>query len=209
MGFEFASEIAESAENHIRRGSSQAAERTLTDMLGQGLNVIQGGGWQRCIVALSQVSDHGVEALEAFPAESAFAARFAAGEIQEIGGDVNHAVAFVKHNQTAGAHHRAVGGEGFIVDRQVEQSRGQAAAGRAADEYSLDLMAVFSAAADVFDNGANRRPHRHFDQAASTDFAGQGEGLGAGRGRSAMTSKGVAPLADDPGHAGESLDIVD
>ena len=61
----------------------------------------------------------------------------------------------------------------------VEHCGGDAAAGRAAGLDGLELLAAGHAAADLVDDLAERRAHRHFDQAGVLHLAGQGEDLGA------------------------------
>ena len=74
---------------------------------------------------------------------------------------------------------------------------------------ALKLPPVLDAAADLLDDLADGDAHRHLDQAAAADLAGQGEDLGALARRGAERGEGLGAVAEDPRHAGERLDVVD
>ena len=83
-------------------------------------------------------------------------------------------------------------GQGLVIDRRVGQFGGHASARRPADLHGLEIAArsrrrfampahvgVGHAAADLLDDLPQRDAHRHFDQPAAADLAGQGEDLRA------------------------------
>ena len=109
----------------------------------------------------------------------------------------------------AGAHDRAEPGERLVIDRDVEDSLGDAAAGRPAGLDGLERAAVGDAAADLEDDLAQRDAHGHFDQAGVVDLAGQGEDFGALALLGADAGEPVRAVADDRGDIGEGLDVVD
>ncbi len=74
---------------------------------------------------------------------------------------------------------------------------------------ALNARPSDDAAADVEDDLAQRRAHRHFDQARVHDAAGEGEHLGALAGGRADAVEPVAAVADDRRDVGVRLDVVD
>ena len=87
-----------------------------------------------------------------------------------------------------------------IVDRRVGQLGGHASAGRAADLDGLELPPVGHAAADLVDDLPDGHAHRHLDQPAAADLAGQGEDLGPLAVVGAQLGELLGPVAKDPGH---------
>ncbi len=78
----------------------------------------------------------------------------------------------VHHDQAARAHDRADRDQRLVVDRQCRAALGRdAAARRAAGLHRLELAAAGDAAADLDDDLAQRRPHRHLDQPGVRDLA--------------------------------------
>ena len=96
----------------------------------------------------------------------------------------------------ARAHHGAGRDKVVIVDRSIEQRRGQAAAGGAAGLHGLELLAAGDAAADVVDDLAQRGAHGNLDQTGVVDLAAESEDLGAlGASRCRMEANQSAPLS--------------
>ena len=77
--------------------------------------------------------------VQADAAGDAFAAGFGVGELDEVAGDVHHAVVFVHHHHAAGAHDGAELRQRFVIHRRVEHLLRDAAAGRAAGLHGLDV----------------------------------------------------------------------
>ena len=100
-------------------------------------------------------------------------------------------------------------GQRVVVDWRVGQSRRDAAARRPADLDGLEPAAVLDAAADLLHDLADGDAHRHFDQAAAVDLAGQREDLGALAASGAEGGERSGAVAQDPRHAGQRLDVVD
>ena len=90
-------------------------------------------------------------------------------------------------------------GERLVVDRQVQQVRGQAAAGGAAGLNGLERAAVDDAAADVLDDLPQRHPHRDLDEPDVDHPAGQREHLRAPALLRAERGQPVGAVADDRG----------
>ena len=65
------------------------------------------------------------------------------------------------------------------------------------------------AAADILHHFAYGDAHGHFDQAAAVDLPGQREDLGPPAVLGAERGERAGAVADDPGHAGQRLDVVD
>ena len=131
------------------------------------------------------------------------------GELDEVAGDVDHAVVFVHHDHAAGAHDRADLRERLVVDGRVEHVERDAAARGTAGLHGLDLAAVRGAAADVVDELGQRRAEGHLDEAGVLDLAHEREDLGAG----ALGAAGLAEPGRAAGHDGRDvvpgLDVVD
>ena len=119
------------------------------------------------------------DAAGANPARGTFSAAFILGEFHEEAGDIHHAGFFVHDHQAAGSHHGAGFGQRFIIHRQVQVVRRQAAAHRAAGLDGFEALVVLDSAANVIDDLAHGDPKWNFDQAGVLDIAGDGKGLGA------------------------------
>ena len=175
-------EMAQRGEQRIRRRLPQPAERGLADHPPEFVEV---GQILLAPLALGDAGEDAQRLVQPDPAGRAFAAGFRAGELDEVAGDVDHAIVFVHHHHAARAHDGAELAERFVVDRGFEQVGRDAAARRAAGLHRLDRMAVQAAAADGMDEIAERRAERHFHQAGVPDLADEGEDLGAGTGGAA------------------------
>ena len=99
--------------------------------------------------ALGDGLQHFLEAQGPFPAGGAFAAGLVPGEVQEVLGDVHHAILFIHDDHAAGTHDGAQGRQGVIVHRGVQELLGDAAARGAAGLHRLDGPVAGDAAADV------------------------------------------------------------
>ena len=77
--------------------------------------------------------------LRADAAEGALATGLVLRELQEEARHVHHARGIVHHDQAAGTHHRAELRQLLVVNARIEQRRGNAAAGWAADLHGLEL----------------------------------------------------------------------
>ncbi len=192
--------------DRIGRGLAEPAQAAAADVVGQRRERLQVVG---PAVALAEPVEDLQHPLGADAAERALAARLGLREAQEEARDVHHAVAIVEHDQAAGAHDGARRRQRVVVHRRVGQARRDAAAGRPADLHGLERPAVLDAAADLLDDLADGDPHRHFDQAAVVDLAGEREHLRALAGSGAERGERVGAVAEDPRHAGERLDVVD
>src|ERR1700756_3491976 len=77
--------------------------------------------------------------IQSDPARNAFSAGLRVGELDEVTGDINHAVVFVHHDHAAGAHDGSELRQIFVVNRSVEHILRNAAAGGPARLDSLHL----------------------------------------------------------------------
>ena len=100
-------------------------------------------------------------------------------------------------------------GKGFVVDRDIEVSLRDAAAGGSAALHGFEVSAARDAAADVIDDLAHRGTHVDFHEAVVDDLAGQREDLGAFALFGAHGGVPCAALADDDRDGGEGLDVVE
>ena len=142
-------------------------------------------------------------------AEGALAARLLLRELEKIAGHVHHARCIIQYYQPAGTHDRAHAAERFVIDARVRQPRRDAAARGAADLHRLERAPLGHAAADLLDDLAQRRPHRHLDQPAAPDMPCQREDLGALALGRADGGELLRAVAEDPRHQRQGFDVVD
>ncbi len=86
------------------------------------------GRWLGGAVAFGDGVEDAERFVEAHAAWDALAAGLRVRELDEVAGDIDHAVVFVEHDHAAGAHDGADLRQGFVVDRSVEHFDGDAAA---------------------------------------------------------------------------------
>ena len=160
-------------------------------------------------VPLGEAVQHPQGLVQADAAGDALAAALRVGELDEVAGDVHHAVVFVHHDHAARAHDRAELRERLVVDRRVEHVGGDAAARGPAGLDGLDVAAVGAALADVVDELGERRAERHLDEAGAVHLADQREDLGARALGAAGLGEPGRPLRDDGRDVVPGLDVVD
>ena len=199
-------EVLDGGENRVGRGAAERAQRAVHDVVAELLEQLDVAVAAVAVLDAVQDLEH---ALGAQTAGHALAAALLLGEVQEEARQVDHAGLVVDDHHAAGADYGAGLGEALVVDRRVEQTRRHAAARRTTELHGLEGLAVLDAAADVEDDVAQRRAHRHLDETAVDDLAGQAEGLGAAARLDAHRGVGLGPVGDDPRHVGEGLDVVD
>src|ERR1700752_3665843 len=89
--------------------------------------------------------------IQSDPARNAFSAGLRVSELDEVTGDINHAVVFVHHDHAAGAHDGTELRQIFVVHRGIEHVLRYAAAGRATRLDGFHLTAPDCAFTDVVD----------------------------------------------------------
>ena len=159
---ELVAEMAQRGQHRVRRGLAEPAQRGVADHPAQ---FVEFGQVLLAAFALGDARERAQRLVEADAARRALAAGFGAGELDEVAGDVDHAVVVVHHHHAARAHDRAELAQRLEIDRRVEHVVRDAAAGRAAGLHRLDVVAVHAAAADIIDELAERGAERHLDQA--------------------------------------------
>ena len=140
---------------------------------------------------LSMVS---TPARRADAAGRALAAGFNGAEFHGEAGLLGHVDGVVKHHDAAVADHGAIGGEGFIVHRQVKLRGWNIGAERAAHLHGAQWLAREGAAAEIIDQLAERDAKRLLHQSALLDIACELEGQGAARPAHAEILVGRATL---------------
>ena len=204
---EFVAEVAQRGQHGVGRGLAETAERGVADHPAQFVEFVQ---VLLTAFAFGDAREGAQRLVQSDPAGHAFAAGFGAGELDEVAGDVDHAVVFVHHHHAARTHDRAELPQRFEIDRGIEHLVRNAAAGRSAGLHRLDVMAERSAAAaDVVDEVAERRAERHFDQAGVHHLADQGEDLGSGTGLAADLGEPRRAFGNDRRDVEPGLDVVD
>ena len=92
---------------------------------------------------------------------------------------IHHTVILIHDNESAGTHHGADGEQVIIVNRDIEVLSRDTSAGRSAGLCCLELLAVWNAAADLVNNGAQCGSHGNFHKTGVVDLAAQGKYFGA------------------------------
>ena len=100
-------------------------------------------------------------------------------KFKEEFGDIDHTGIFIHNDQTAGAHHGADADQVVVIDRNIDMFSRNTSAGRAAGLGCLKLLAVRNTAADIFNNGAQCRTHRHLHKTCVVDLTINGKYLRA------------------------------
>ena len=199
-------EFVQCAKDHIRRGTSERAKRTLLDLAGQCFNPVK--NVRRFGSALREGFDPFAKLQHPLAAQDALAARFIAQELEEVERKIDQTIPFVDHDQSARSHHRATLSERFVVNRQIEIPFGDASARRSANHDGLNRVTLFRAAAEGFDYFPNRNADRHLNEPALFDLPRQGERLRPMRLFRADRGEGRAVIRQNDRDAGECLDIV-
>ena len=159
--------------------------------------------------AVRDLAQHFIQALGTDTAGGALAAAFVHGEFEEELGDIDHAVILVHDDESARTHHGADGDEVIVIDRRIDEVRGDAAARRAARLRRLELFAVGAAAADVVDDLAHGGAHRDLDEAGVVDLAAQREHLGAAALFRTHGGEPIGALEDDLRNVGVRFDVIE
>jgi hypothetical protein len=206
MRLVFVSKILHCRKDRIGGRTPQATDAPRGDHFSQFTKLVE-------VPALSLAGADPIHDLEhpfcADTAECALAAGLILSEPEKVAGDIDHAVGLIEHNKAATPHDGAHAGEGLVVDRRVGELGRHTSAGGTADQDRLETAVPRNPAADLLDNVAERRPHRHLDQSATGHLSGEGEDLGTRAPRRAEGRKFSATMPQDPGHEGKRLDIVD
>ena len=186
----------------VRRSWSHRADAD--DVGGQVLEELRVG---RARAAVDDAVGDLDEAAGPDPARDGLAAGLAGAEARQEPGEVDDAGSIVGDDDRARADVGAGGAERLEVVGRVEQVGREEAAGRAADEDGLDRPTGRQLAAER-DDVAQRRPERDLGDAV----AGRRPDLDEDRARAvgrADRRERLGAVADDPGHRGDRLDVVD
>ena len=131
------------------------------------------------------------------------------GELDEVAGDVHHAVVFIHHHHAAGAHDGADLGQGLVVHRGVEHLLRDAAARGAAGLDGLDGAAVDAAFADVVDEGLEGGAEGHLDEAGARTLPTSEKTLVPALLALPVSVNQAGPLLTMGGDVVPGLDVVD
>ncbi len=206
MFFILVSEISQGGEDGVGRGLSQSTDAAFFDLCGEFFEFFEISG---AALSLAESFEDPEEDFGADSAEGALAAGFGLSELEEVSGDIDHAIGVVEDDHSAGAHDCAGLGEGFEIDGEVGQFGGDASAGGSADLDGLEFSAVGDASADFFDDLSDGDAHGDFDESAACDFSGKGEDFGAFAFFGSDGGEGLGAVADDPRDHGVGFDVVD
>src|SRR6185369_5578137 len=201
--------VLEVAQHALERVGGGLAERAQAGGAGHLVEVLQPLDVAVAALALGDVFQdlHGLP--HPLPARHALAAGFGGQPLEEIARHLHHVGVLVHHQQSAGADRRAQLGQLIEIERRIDHARGNRAAHGPAEMHRLGRLASGDAAADVVDDRAQRRAHRHFHHAAVADVARQGHELGSLAACGAYAGVPVGAAFDDLRHVGPGLHVVE
>src|SRR5215207_5969467 len=186
----------------VAEGAEGAPEDRVADVL-EGVHVVG-----PALAALQPAQDlaHPVGAL---PAGGALAARLVGVELGEVQARPDHADVLGEDHHRGRAEQAAGALDALEVHRGVEVVGGQHRGRGPAGGPGLQLLAVAHPAGRAHDHLAGGHAQGELEVAGVDDVAGDAEQLGPGRLLRAHGAEPVDALADDPGHGGHRLDVVD
>ena len=198
--------MGDGAHHRIGREAAQRAERA-------ELHRVAEVGHQREVLLRLDAAGDLVDRLDAArradAAGRALAAAFDGAEFHGEARLLQHVGGVVEHHDAGMADQPVLGGEGFVVERRVEQRAREIGAERPADLHRLDRPAGRGAAADLVDDLAKRQAERRLEQAAMLDVAGDLDRDGAARAAHAEILVEGRALVHDDRHGGQRDDVVD
>src|SRR5918994_2118943 len=186
----------------VAEGAEGAPEDRVADVL-EGVHVV---GLALAALQAAQDLAHPVGAL---PAGGALAARLVGVEFGEVQARPDHADVLGEDHHRGRAEQAAGALDALEVHRGVEVVGGQHRGRGPAGGPGLQLLAVAHPAGRAHDHLAGGHAQGELEVAGVDDVAGDAEQLGAGRLLRAHGAEPVDALADDPGHGGHRLDVVD
>src|SRR5919112_3081510 len=186
----------------VAEGAERAAEDRVADVL-EGVHVLG-----PALAALQPAEDlaHPVGPL---PAGGALAAGLMRVELGEVQARPDHADVLGEDHHRGRAEQAASPGDALEVHGGVEVVGGQHRGRGPAGGPGLEGLAVGQPAGRAHDHLAGGHAQGELEVAGVDDVAGDAEQLGAGRLLRAHGAEPVDAVADDPGHGGHRLDVVD
>ena len=203
---EFMAKMAQRGKDGVRGGLAEPAERRVADHPSQFVQFVE---VLLTTLAFGDARESAQGLVQSHPARRAFAAGFRAGELDEIAGDIDHAVVVVHHHHAARTHDRTEFSQRFEINRRIEHIVRNAAAGRSAGLHRLDVVAGHAATTRIVDELAERGAERHFNQTGVHHLADEGEDLGSGTGLAADLGEPRRTFGNDGRDIEPGLDIVD
>src|SRR5215211_5135091 len=186
----------------VAEGAEGAPEDRVADVL-EGVHVLGPA------LARLQPAEDLAHPVGALPAGGALAAGLVGVELGEVQAGPDDADVLGEDHHRGRAEQAAGAGDALEVHRGVEVVGGQHRGRGPARGPGLEGPAVAQAAGRAHDDLAGRHAQGELEVARVDDVAGHAEQLGAGRLLRAHGAEPVDPLADDPGHGGDRLDVVD
>ena len=122
---------------------------------------------------------------------------------------LGHIDRVVEHDEAAMAEHGADRGQRLVIHGGIEEIVRDIGAERATDLNGADRATAQCAAAETFDDLAQRYPEIEFGEAAALDVSGDLDWKGTKRPVEAVGRIGSAAIGQNPRHARERDDIVD
>ena len=142
-------EVFERAQNRVRSGFAETAQRAGLDDSGKLLKHIN---VLKRAAAVGYALEYRLNLGDTFAAGGALSAGLLLGEVHEEARYFDHAGIVAHDDKTARADYCADLLGGFKVERQIEMLLSETAAGGAADLHGLELLSARDAAADVVDD---------------------------------------------------------
>src|SRR5215212_5660873 len=186
----------------VAEGAERAPEDRVADVL-EGVHVLSAA-----LAGLQPAEDlaHPVGAL---PARGALAAGLVGVELGEVEAGPDDADVLGEDHHRGRAEEAAGAGDALEVHGGVQVVGGQHRGRGPARGPGLEGLAVAQSAGRAHDDLAGGHAQGVLVVARADDVAGDAEQLGPGRLLGAHGAEPVDALADDPGHGGDRLDVVD
>jgi len=144
----FVTKIPDRRQNWVGRRATKGTERAILDGFAKVPKKLQ------VVLFAASLGDIG-EYLESMAQTLAtwctFAAAFLCEKARVVAGNLNHTIAIIHDDESAGAHHGTFAGERVKVYRHIEFFHGETSAGRPTDLNRLERSALFDATTDVID----------------------------------------------------------
>src|SRR5260221_7573580 len=194
---EILGEVADRAHHRGGREATQCAERAEFHCRAEVLDERE---VRIDLLAAHDAVDHLGPACRPDPAGRAFAARFDGAELHREARLASHVDGVVEDDDATMTDEPVARGEGFVVERRVEESAREIGAERPADLDRAHGPAARRAAADLVDELAESEAERRLEKPAMPDVAGELDRHRAARAAHAEIAIGRRALGQDDRH---------
>ena len=114
---EFVAEMTQGGEDGIRRGLAKSTKRAFTNVAAEFVEKLEVMHGAR---AFGDAVENAQRFVETDTARNTFSAGLGVGELDEVAGDIDHAVVFIHDHHAAGTHDGAEPGKALVVHGGVK-----------------------------------------------------------------------------------------